>query len=147
MDNLLELKTGLPLHRVLEEPILKQFNINRSGDVNTATLIFADGQMYMLGRDKNNGYYKWIEFTRLKPEGIDLLEEFIRNEFMQIDKENFKQTSSQNTLFWESFIDNKANLVQVASGAYSSLPPVFKKIDDLINRFMYRLNEKIENKH
>ena len=144
MNNSIEIINGLPIFRVLDEPIFKQFNISKLGAVNAATLIYDDGQMYMLEHDKMEGDYKWIEFTQLKLEGVELLKELIRTEFLRLEDEDFAGLSSRNILIWESFLDEQANHVQVASGSYASLPPVFKKIDDLINRFMYRMNEKIE---
>ena len=139
MNYLLEIKTGLPLDRVEESPMLMQFNVSKFNEINTALLIFGDGQMYILGGESSER--RWLKFTKLKQKGVELLVSLIKNEFMILKNEDLQQSSSGNILLWESFVDNETYQVRADSGSYESLPPVFKKIDDLINQYMYRMNE------
>lgn len=146
MNNIFEIKTGLPDDKTLVTPILQQFNMSRLENNHNGTLIFDDGAIYISIIDKTDGNYSWKYFTHLKKEGIVLMHEAINNEFVNINSDVITKITSQNILIWKSFIDGKKKEVKVASGSYSNLPPVFQKIDNLINHYMFKMNERIEEK-
>lgn len=141
MVNTIETKTGLPKDKMQVKPLLAQFNIGKQERNQSGTLIFPDGFIYRLVSDKSGAFYKWSYFTRLKEEGINLMKDLILLEFNTIEIENFSEPTSQNVLIWKSNFEGKSKTIKIASGSYSNLPPVFQKIDTLINKYMYKLNE------
>ena len=145
MKNILEIIIGLPKNIVSIAPLLEQYKISNWGDKQSGTKIFPNGSMYITVKDSDNGSYKWIYFTKIKKEGVRLLSELILNEFSLIVHEGLANNNSQNILIWKSFLNGKMHKVRVASGLYSNLPPVFQKIDNLINQYMYKINEKVKN--
>lgn len=44
-------------------------------------------------------------------------------------------------MIWKATLDGYSNQLWVLAGLYENLPPVFRKIDETINRFMCRINE------
>lgn len=135
-------KEGLPENRLKKKAILEQFNVGKYGNVNSGTLIFEDGQIYMLWSGGDQSQQQWKPFTRLKPEGLEELLNLIDKEFNKLDtKENYRGTA-HNVLIWRSFRDGNETTIIRPSGPYSGLPPVFKKIEDSINRNMERLHQQ-----
>ncbi|WP_346857598.1 hypothetical protein [uncultured Draconibacterium sp.] len=141
MNEILNNKTGLPETRVNEKPMLKLLNLGRLGKVNSGRLIFADGQMFMMGKNELH-MFQWFEFTKIKQEGMEHLQQIIRNDFFTLSEESLPRMST-NSLFWQANLDGRSKDYIVSSGFYTKLPSAFQKIEDSINTFMYRLNEKI----
>ncbi len=144
MNEIITNKRGLPLNKLGEQPLLKLFNFGKKGKVNYGRLIFSDGLMFMLGK-REGEEYQWIEFTQIKAEGIELLKQTVKKEFFLLNNEAHR-SSSANTLYWQAYLGEKTKSVILPSVAYNQLPPVFEKIDELINRFMYKMNERIIKK-
>jgi len=143
MKNITEIRSGLPKDKVRVKPLLEQYNISMPND--NGTLVFPDGMIYITTANNEKGEYQWKYFTRLKSEGITLLEKLIEFDFYLIKNEDLPETTSQNILIWKSFFKEESKEVKVASGLYTNLPPVFQKIDNLINQFMYKMNEQIQD--
>lgn len=143
IQQITDIVDGLPADRLKMNAILKQFNVGKFNRINSGTLIFDDGQIYMLWSGSDNLNWTWKPFTKLKPQGLKELIDLIDREFSEIDtNENFSG-NADNFLIWESNRFGNKTTVIVPSGPFSGLPPVFKKIEDTINKFMVRLNEKI----
>ena len=134
---------GLPQDKINAKPLLEQYNISKLVNKNNGTLIFADGTIFITSYDRTGDSLYWKYFTRLKVEGVKLLKELIEVEFLMIENEYLPKITSQNVLVWKSFLNGKSKEVIVASSSYHNLPPVFQKIDNLINQFMYKMNEVI----
>ncbi|HCE58280.1 MAG TPA: hypothetical protein DER09_10735 [Prolixibacteraceae bacterium] len=143
MNDILNLKTGLPDERINIVPILEQYLISRTPGSSNGTLIFDDGVIFITTLNQANNDYRWIFFTRLKSEGIDMLKTLIISEFSKTEIAEKQHNSSEKQVLWKSNFQNVKHQVLVGSGSYDSLPPVFRKIDDLINRYMYKMNEKV----
>lgn len=143
MKIITDIKKGLPNDKINAKPLLEQYNISKLGDENNGTLIFADGAIFITSYNKTGDFSYWKYFTRLKVDGVKLLKELIEIEFLMIENEDLSEIASQNVLVWKSFLNGKSKEVIVASGSYQNLPPVFQKIDNLINQFMYKMNEVI----
>lgn len=146
MDIDLGIKSGLPKEKVGLAPLLKQFNVGSSGKINSATMVYDDGTIFMLSDVQGRGVYNWFELTKLKPQGIKTVAQLIQEEFNHIVLHDYSASISRNMLIWESCINNTTKTLKLPSGPYSSLPPVFKKIDDSINEFMYKMNEQKNEK-
>ncbi|HYQ56873.1 MAG TPA: hypothetical protein VEP89_05940 [Draconibacterium sp.] len=138
--NIEELKSGLSEEHLNMNIILKQFNCTKNGHVNSGSLIFDDGQIYMLVKGADSSL-KWSRFTKLKHEGIRGLEKLIQDEFLLVESLEPKNSTAQNMLIWESGLKGKKHRVIQPALAFASLAPVFRKIEDTINLFMVRLSE------
>jgi|GEM_PF-2305968 len=142
-QHITDLSNGLPDDRLKMKAVLKQFNVGKYNRINSGTLIFGDGQIFMLRSEAGSLKWSWQPFTKLKPQGVKELIELIDREFNKIDtSENFSGTAD-NILLWESNRGGEEKTLIVPSGPFSGLPPVFKKIEDTINQYMVRMNEKI----
>ncbi|MGE0019597.1 MAG: hypothetical protein AB7S72_08030 [Draconibacterium sp.] len=142
MNEIFKMKTGLPEDKKSAIPILEQYLLAAFQGNSNGTLIFDDGAIYITTRISGPENYQWTYFTRLKPEGIDLLKKTIIEEFFKTEVEINHGGTSGNQLLWKSALDNVKHEVAIGSGSYDSLPPVFRKIDNLINDFMVKMNEK-----
>lgn len=142
MNEILEIKTGLPEDKKSAIPILEQYLLAAFQGNSNGTLIFDDGTIYITNRISGTENYQWTYFTRLKPEGIDLLKMIINEEFSRTEVAINRGGTSGNQLLWKSALHNVKHEVAIGSGSYDSLPPVFRKIDNLINDFMVKMNEK-----
>lgn len=143
MDEIVNIKTGLPEDRKSEAPILEQYLLAVFNDNSNGTLIFADGAIYITTRLPGTEKFQWTYFTRLKPAGLDLLKKLITEEFSKTEIVVIHEPVLGNQLLWKSELNNLKHEVSIGSGSYDSLPPVFRKIDNLINEFMYKMNEKV----
>lgn len=146
MKDILETTAGLPADKIPEIPIFRQFKLDRRSNHHSGTLIFTDGSMYVAVRGKENSSLRWVYFTHLKKEGMVLLVDLLKNEFLKVQSEEMAKIVSGNILYWMCDIGEIHKEVFVASGAYSALPPVFLKIETLINQYMVKMNEAFENK-
>jgi hypothetical protein len=144
MNDILETKEGLPAGKIPEVPIFRQFKLDRRSTHHSGTLIFTDGSMYVAVRGKENSSFRWMYFTQLKKEGMVLLVDLLKGEFLKVQSEEIDKIVSGNILHWICDICETHKEVFVSSGAYSALPPVFLKIDTLISQYMVKLNEPIE---
>lgn len=146
MLDITELKTGLPENLVDEKPLLEQYIVNTRQGRQSGTILFADGSLYNTSGSENTGivsekdHTEWVYFTKVESEGIRKIETSIRNEFFRLEQENMMSSTAQNTLIWKANLGGRSFSVKTASGLYSGLPPVFKKIDGLINQYMVRMN-------
>ena len=143
--NITEIMTGIPQNKESEIPLMKQFVVDRVGKIKSGLAVYDDGDMFMASRINDTGQYKWVEFTRLKKDGIELLQKLIENEFPPLENLDIQTESSESVLIWIVKLNGKEKEIRVASGSYYNLPSVFEKVDRLINKYMYRMNEKIEH--
>lgn len=144
IENLFELEFGLKQEMQNKKILLRQFNIGKLNGINSGLTVFEDGNMYFLKSNTKDGTLAWNYFTRLKPEGLKKLKALISTEFFQIKNEDYERGNSDNILIWQCELSGQEKRVIVDSGSYTNLPPVFKRIDDIINRYMFKLNEVIE---
>lgn len=143
MSDIMNLKVGLPTSKMTEIPLLQQFNLSRAGENHTGTLLFADGSIYITVGENGISNIKWIYFTHIKKKGQELIENLLREDFSKLDSEDLSIITAENYLHWKSFLDEKHKDVKVASGSYSNIPPVFGEIEQVINRYMFKMNEKV----
>lgn len=146
MENIFEIKTGLPEKFKNEQSVLEQYRLNYSSMKQSGTRIFSDGSIYVTtiigGENGNEQTLHWKYFTHLKSDGLEQIKKIIKSDFSKIDQNKLPVPTSQNILIWKSFLNGVQNTVKIGSGMYSNLPSAFKKIDDTINKFMVRMNEK-----
>lgn len=134
--------TGLPKDKISVIPILEQYLFTKAENNSNGTLIFDDGEIYITSPIPETNNYQWTYFTRLKLVGIELLKKLIIDEFSKTRVEINQGRTSGNQLLWKSAWNNVKHEIAIGSGSYDSLPPVFRKIDNLINEFMVKMNEK-----
>ena len=142
MSEILINASGLPNEREKMVPIFEQYLLSKLHGKSNGLLIYSDGAIYTTINTQNTGNFRWVYFTSLKMEGIDLLKKTISEEFYTTTVPN-RPLTSENILVWKSSLNNEMHEITAGSGPYDSLPPVFRKIDNLINEFMVKLNDKI----
>jgi hypothetical protein len=141
MHDILQIKEGLPQEKRNTKPLLEQLNIDKLNRRYTGTLLFDDGELYMLS-EIDVEKYKWFRLTSIKKEGLILINDLLRKDFVKVEKDLSGNSSSDTVQVWKAFIDGKEWGVRACSSSYNNLPKVFKKIDDSINKYMYKLNEQ-----
>jgi len=144
IENLFELEFGWPQEMQNKKILLRQFNIGKLIGINSGLTVFEDGNMYFLKINTQDGIPAWNYFTRLKTEGLKKLKVLISTEFFEIKNKDYQWGNSNNILIWQCELNGQEKRLIVDSGSYTNLPPVFKRIDDIINRYMYKLNDVIE---
>jgi len=134
---------GLPGHLQELTPLLEQYKPGSLTQRKSGLLVFPAGEIYATVADpENSGKLQWIFFSRMRLQGMARLRELIASEFMQLQQEEWgERLQESDYMIWKATLDGYSNQLWVLAGLYENLPPVFRKIDETINRFMYRINE------
>lgn len=122
-------------------PILRLYKLGNINQLNGARLIYPNGSFFIM-RKNYDGSYNWIELTKIKPEGMQLIKKTIEEDFFSIES-NPSYNQSEHLLCWEAYLNAHEKQVVVPSDLYVNLPDAFEKIELLINQHMYRVNEPI----
>ncbi len=144
MQNILELKEGLPPEKRNVTPFLIQLNFDGSEYGCTGTTLFEDGELYILTKPNLN-LYKWQCLTSVKEIGLLEIKKELQKGFYTLDRDLSPQSSGRGYQLWKSFLGGKEWEVKAPNGSYNTLPPVFKIVDDLINTHLYTKTGKMKN--
>lgn len=138
----LDIELGLPTKYQEKQVLLKIYNIDSNNQITGARHVYSDGALFLLVA-KTDGKQEWLELTTIKSKGIELLKKAIVDEFFSI--ENSDESFAGYSLYYEVNLNGRQCKIIVEADLNENLPKVFMKFEELINQYMYRINESVDN--
>lgn len=130
-----QLTDGLePAHAQLQ-PILDRIELRDLGETQIRR-VYPDGAVYLLVSDTRSGAApSWSPFVTLTEQGVSQLQSVITAELIEKSPPPPSPgPGSHGGLIWVAYLDGQEQVVQTASGSYSSLPPFVQMLDDAVTQ-------------